>query len=327
MLKGETPMRAFLQSESTEERHSSARPDPIIGKQVYITQSNFYSIVWSFKDRIPAQKLPRNFFPLHWIQLQTQRDWQFMSTAYWALQDTGSFIEWCYRKVREQEEAPNLLFKNRAPAYHLSLGCDRLHADYANVTIPPQIQSRGEKEIQCFKEWANEAGNRRLFEDNIELFKVKICTRFNISPNQLHLIIRENSGSFAIGNENLDEIARLIEKLIREAHTFETMNPQNRAILAQYKKYSGLGSSRNPLTGNRTGYPEKIVKSVLRTFYGQFKKPLNRLLLTWIRVKCNSELVFQGSLLEQLGFKACKHCHQKATHSTSEKGFPCLDLF
>ena len=293
----------------------SVRPDlPLIGDPVYVTQATWNSIVWNFQQAAPQSKTP--LFPTP-LSILADRDKTFLDAAKWAFQHTEDFLQWCYQTA-SKKETPNHVFKSGPPAYHQTAECPRLHADYENIGVPAQINVRGDVAITAFKAWAN--ANKQLFIQNQELFKLKICTEFKINPNELLLVIYENSGNLLLGNENLDEINRLIQKLIHEAEDFRNASEKNQRILNQYQRYSGLGSTATRLHSNRTGYSEAEVKQVLHYFRGRFQKPLNRLLLAYFRVRYNPELAFTGNLLDQLGLTPCRHCH---TPNHSLRRFPC----
>ncbi len=223
--------------------------------------------------------------------------------------DSETFIDHYYQKAARGGQDPNLVFPSSTPAYHLSTDCKFLHADYRNIVIPPQIEVRGESVKKKFRIWFRQ--NEGLYDNNRELFMVKLSTRFNIRLQELQIIERLNSGTTEVINENMDAIDTQISQMLREAGQFYYASEKNNTILKQYQRYTELGYKEEALHSNRTGYPEDEVKAFLRGYNEQFKKPLKKLLTSYFRVKYNPELRFNGFLMDQLGIKPCKHCAQK----------------
>lgn len=313
-MEKETQQQKWRKLEGTERLGCVSTPeeavpvinqDILIGDPVFITQANLASIIWKFKEDAPVNTIAEDLYTRP-IYIQTERDHKWLKTVQWAFQHPDQLMEWCYQK-HEGANNHNLIFASRSPAYHKNKYCLRMLADYQNIEIPAQIEVQEEAEKTRFKQWANQ--HHKLFEENQELFKIKLCTEFDIPPSELRLVVYENSGYALVGNENLDEICRLIDKLLCEAEAFYTANEKHQKVLDQYRLYTGLGYSSTRLHSNRTGYPEKEVKGILKSYRARFQKPLNRFLMSYLRVRYNPELTFSGKLLEQLGFKPCRHCH------------------
>ena len=300
----ETPSK----TEENKKATALIQREQIIGKKVFITQSNMASIINLLSVPVTFQTAAHKIFPRS-AALLTQKDLQLLQATKWVFQHPEEFLEWSYQKTENIDTHPSMVFNNHAPAYHLHEDCPRLHADYINIEIPAQIQQQGAEKIEEFKIWANIPQIRQLFEENIDLFKLKLATQFKISLHQLNLIIYENSGYTTTGNENLDEIQRLINTLLEEEKQFTNASQKNRAILHQYKKFTGLGFGQTSLHSNHTGYPEKEVKALLRDFRGRFQIPLRRFLISYMRIRYNPKLHFSGTLLDQLGFNPCRKCH------------------
>jgi hypothetical protein len=221
-------------------------------------------------------------------------------------QDSSAFIDFHYQKAAKGGQDPNLIFPTSTPAYHLSNECEFLHADYRNIVIPPQIEVRGEEAKKEFRIWFRQ--NMDLYENNQELFLVKLSTRYDISLAELRIIERPNSGVATVLNENLDAIDAQINQLLRDAGKFYYASEKNHAILKQYQHFTFLGYREDTLHSNKTGYSEEEVKTFLRNYNKQFKNPLKTLLTTYFRVKYNPELQFSGHLMERVGIKGCRHC-------------------
>ena len=278
-----------------------------LGRAAFITQATAASIAC----RIPKQSFMELSGELYrrpiYIFSRVER-LRLLAIQYF-FQDSETFIDLHYQKAERDRQDPNLVFPSSAPAYHLSIECKFLHADYRNIVIPPQIEVRGESVKKEFRIWFRQ--NEGLYDNNRELFMVKLSTRFNIRLQELQIIERLNSGTTEVLNENLDAIDAQINRVLREAGQFYYASERNNGILKQYQRYTELGYKEEALHSNRTGYPEDEVKTFLRGYNEQFKKPLKKLLTSYFRVKYNPELRFNGFLMGQLGIKPCKHCAQK----------------
>jgi len=232
------------------------------------------------------------------------------------------FIEFHYQQVKKGQQNTNHLFPSSNPAYHLSLNCDALHADYWNILIPPQIQIRGEIVKNEFRNWFRE--NEWLYENKKELFMIKLSSRFNIRLSELQIIERINSGVTTVVNENLDSINLQISQLLRAAGKIYYSSQKNNVILKQYQHSTCLGYRDDILHSNRTGYSEKDVKTLLRNYNEKFKKPLKKLLTTYFKIKYNPELQFSGHLMERLGLSLCKYCAKNISSHKTDTTTPSL---
>ena len=230
-------------------------------------------------------------------------------------QDSETFIDSHYKKVEAGGQNPNLVFPTSAPAYHLSTECEFLHADYRNIIIPPQIEIRGEQAKTEFRIWFRQ--NEGIYDNNRELFMVKLSARFEIRLQELKIIERLNSGVATVLNESLDAVDAQINRVLRDAGQFYYASTKNTGILKQYQHHTYLGYRDDALHANRTGYSEEEVKPFLRDYNEQFKKPLKKLLTSYFQVKYNPDLHFSGYLMEQLGIKCCKHCIHRENEGAS----------
>lgn len=278
-----------------------------LGQAVFITQATAASIAC----QIPTQSFMELSGELYRrpIYIFSRVERLRLLAIQQFFQDSETFIDAYYQKVEKGGQNPNLVFPASAPAYHLSTECEFLHADYRNIVIPPQIEVQGESIKKEFRIWFRH--NEGLYDNNRELFMVKLSTQFDIRLQELNIIERLNSGTTSILNENLDEIDTQINWVLREAGQFYYASGKNNAILKQYQHYTELGYRKDELHSNRTGYPEVEVKAFLRNYNEQFKQPLKKLLTSYFKVKYNPDLQLSGYLMEQLGIKPCRHCVRK----------------
>lgn len=81
-----------------------------------------------------------------------------------------------------------------------------------------------------------------------------------------------------------------------------------RDIIYRYQKLTFLAFIPGALKNNRSGLKDEALKDFLRSYEHTFKTPVKDRLIEYFRIKFNPDMKFEGSLLEQLGFKPCGAC-------------------
>lgn len=220
--------------------------------------------------------------------------------------DPENFISTYYVPV---ETVDNLkyVFEGVQPAYHYDSSCDRLNSNFKNFEVPEEIKERGRDEVLKFRKWFKT--NMHLM-DKPEIFTMRLFHAFNIQVNP-KAIDYENSGVEEKENLNLKQLEERIDKVIREAGQFWHKNKDKQTIIRRFQKLTFLGYKHEEIYNNDTGLNDDELKEFLRSYDTKFKRPIKDLLIEYYRVKLNPDLQFQGNLLEQLGFRACKVCEGK----------------
>lgn len=219
------------------------------------------------------------------------------------VKDPKKFITEVYQKVPINEDTMTYVFEGEIPCYHNVPYCERLHANYCNYRIPKEIIEKGE--ALRFRNWFK--ANLYLLEGDRDVLEMRISIAFGIKVH-LEDIVCKNSGYVAIENQPLDKLVEMINRKLEEASKFYYANEKNTCILKRFSKLTYLAHKWFPIQNNDTGYSDKEVKELLAQYEQEFKKPICELLQNYYRVRYNPELEMEGSLLEQLGFKACQYC-------------------
>ena len=250
------------------------------------------------------------------------------------MKDLEGFIEDVYVPfhLEKQEDTFWWVYEETSnPVYHLSPSCERLNSGYENYKVPVAVRYLGiededgekrsgrkpltqeEKEIvkenvRSFRGWFNEF-KRYLETDRMDLFLMHLNMHFRLDPpvRSIEAFKQNNSGIEIIEND-LNELERKIDLLIKESGRYYYADKKNTTILKRYSKCTYLARKSEPLSGNNTGYDDKTVKEFLWDYDQKFKQPLKALLKEYYRVKYNPDLIMNDNLLNQLGFRVCYNC-------------------
>ena len=220
------------------------------------------------------------------------------------MQSPEMFVEDIYQKVKVEDRFM-YVYEGDAPCYHQREDCERLNAEFRNFIIPHSIRERGTDCVIRFREWFKE--NIYLLDGKKDVFEMRINAAFGVRIS-LEEIVKVNSGISSTINWDLGTLQDELNEKIKEAGRYYYKSPMHTKILKQYSKYSFLGNYSEALYSNNTGYSDEKVKELLRDYEENIKKPIINMLYDYYRVKFNPELEMEGSLLEQLGFRACAHC-------------------
>lgn len=201
------------------------------------------------------------------------------------------------------------VYEGKKPCYHQSLECERLKAEFKNFTIPDVIKQMGVKKIEEFRHWFSDY--KELYLDDRSKFDYRLRMKFGISADinvNVEAVAYDNSGIREIENLDLTSLEQRINLALKQAGRFYYGCPKNTAILKQYSCRTFLWKNSSPLLDNNTGFSDEEVKNFLKNYEQDYKNPIKVLLQNYYRIKFNPELEMEGRLLDQLGFRSCRHC-------------------
>ncbi len=220
------------------------------------------------------------------------------------LSDPENFIREFYVPI-ENIDSFKYVFEGGKPAYHHNHNCSRLNSNFKNFEIPEAIRERGKDEVFKFRKWFKE--NQYLL-DKPDVFVARVFSAFKIQVNP-KAIDYDNSGVEIIENLNLEELENRIDNYISKAgQYFNSSNNEKKNVIRRFQKYTFLAYSENTIHNNDTRFSDSAIKKFLKQYDIHFKRPIKELLIEYYRVLHNPNLKFEGSLLEQLGFKPCNSC-------------------
>lgn len=221
----------------------------------------------------------------------------------------SNFTFECYQPI-QVEDSYQYVFPESAPSYHKDQDCPRLHANFRNFEIPLPIQEKGKYEINKFRKWFKD--NKTLQDQSIKRFIFALQAHFpyvgEINPKAVDY---SNSGYEEKVNYSLKELEDQIDDILRSAGSFFKKNRDKQNIIRRFQKLTFLAYVNGNIYKNDTGLQDDDLKDFLREYNEMFKQPVKRLLLEYYRIQYNPDLKFEGTILEQLGFKACSKCYNE----------------
>lgn len=207
----------------------------------------------------------------------------------------------------EPVDTLSYVYEGKHPAYHKTTDCSRLIAKYENFEIPSDIKEKGKETVKEFRNWFETV--KHLLETP-DVFVMRLQAKWGIITNP-KAISRDNSGSTEIEELTIEELEKNIDSKIKAAGRFYYANSKNTEILKRFSKYTFLAYRDEPIDNNNTQYSDDEVKSLLKEYDKEFKRPLKRMLIEYYRLKFNPEIKMEGEILEQLGFRPCGSCYNE----------------
>lgn len=270
-------------------------------EKVYITRSNLERITRKVKPDVvfdgEIHERPIYFFSEFEIKRLLSVK-SFIKNPY-------AFIENYYLPVIT-EDSNRYIFEEGSPAYHRRQDCERLNSNFINFEIPLKIKQQGKEKINEFRKWFKE--NLHLL-NNPDVFAMRLRAKFGITTNP-KAIEYENRGISEFDNLNLYFIPAAIDKFVFKAADFYNSSSENeKNILKKFSKHTYLAFSDAKIKDNDTGLSDSELKKFLKDYDSAFKKPIRNLIIKKFIEEANEDLRFDSTLLDKLGFKPCKNCH------------------
>lgn len=269
----------------------------------YITISNSKKII----QKLNAEELDRISEELY------KRDIYFFSTRERAnlkgirelFKDPENFSVNYYKPI-EIRDSLKYVFAEKQPSYHKDNACLRLNSNYKNYEIPIPIREKGLNEVLNFRDWFIK-NNCQLMgaKDYIFALQRKFPYVGAIDPKTIEKV---NSGVEEKENYTIESLESKIDKLLTDCDDYFNNNPNLRALIARYQKWTFLAYTYGPIDNNNSGLNDTQLRDFLRSYDITFKSPVKQYLIEYYRLKFNPDLDFHGLFLEKMGFKKCTHC-------------------
>jgi hypothetical protein len=271
--------------------------------QVYITKSNANRILKQIDyDKIPDD----NTVVVYTKPLYFLASWELkkLRAAKILYENFEIFVKEYYQPL-DNSDTFTYVFEGGQAAYHSINTCERLSSNYTNFKIPESIKSKGKEEVMKFRAWFK--ANRQLLEDRQDIFYLHLTAIFGVEA--LQVTSTSNSGTKIKENYDLKELEQHINDYIRREYEYiKNPNTPEKDILLSFRKLTYLAYNKKPIKNNNTNFSDDEIRTFLLAYDRDYKKPIIELLTEYYRVKNNPRMVFQGHLLEQLGFKPCSYC-------------------
>ena len=274
--------------------------------KVYITNSNAHRIL----KQIDYDKLPDdNKVAIYTKPIYFLAPWEIKKLRVTKIlfENFETFVKEYYQPL-ENEDTLTYVFEGGQSAYHSSNTCERLNSNYTNFKIPQSIRDKGEEEVKKFRKWFYNYKPLLDMQEGKDMFYSQLFKTFGVEEVE-KTSSTSNSGTSIKKNYDLKELEQTIDDYIRREYEYvKNPNTPEKDILLSFRKLTYLAYNKKPIKNNNTKFSDDEVKDFLRAYDINYKKPIMELLVEYYRVKNNPNLVFEGKLLEQLGFKPCSYC-------------------
>lgn len=272
-----------------------------INEKVYITNFNFERITQKTKPNIVFSGEIHDR-PIYFFGEYEKKKLLAVRTF---LNNPSFFVDNYYSPIITDDHH-KYIFEGEKPAYHKRNDCERLNSNYRNFEIPEKIKEQGEEKINEFRKWFKE--NLNLL-NTPDVFVMRLYSKFGISTNP-KAIQYDNTGTDEFENLNLFFIPAVIDKLVFKAADFyKSSSKKEQDILKKFSTRTFLAFSDKKIEDNNTGLSDSELKTFLKDYDNTFKKPIRNLIIKKFIGEANVDLKFDSTLLDKLGFKPCKNCH------------------
>ena len=262
---------------------------------VYITKYNAHRISFSL-DKDKANKLYVEELYDIALWMFSLREQQWLAAAKMFYQNPDFFIENFFKEV-ETEKKDDWVFTNTTPAFHYYRDCENLISDYFNLKIPVEILGKGEAEKQKFRDWFKE--NKQLLEESEEKFLNRLEVTFLLKNRpRIEDFKADNSGIEEAENQRIEDIKRKIDNSILQMKQIQSSNLE---LINEYGKRTHFIQSKKILLNNKSDM------EILLNWHN-LKNNLKNNLKIYFMLRFNPDLEFKDTVLETIGFKACKSC-------------------
>lgn len=273
----------------------------------YITYANLKRIVRAIDPRDLESKGSVYLRPIYCFNKYEEQQLLLFKRL---LSEPDLLIKEVFTSFKKKDKL-EMIHEDASPAYHNGWDCSNLHSDYEDFKIPEEIRGQGKEVIKDFRQWFK--ANEHLLEDPAA-FSMRMYHRWKVRT-KLEKVVYENSGSVEVHNLSVQEIIDTIDDLLKLSAKMYHSSEAHSVVISKMSKYAYLGLTDEPLERNETGFSDNEVKEILRDYEVQIKVPLKNLLRQYYMMSMNHQLNFDGKLLDQLGFKPCSNCCQKANKS------------
>lgn len=200
------------------------------------------------------------------------------------------------KKNQSAKYSPYVFVSDTPPKYHFERECKFLSKDYLNFLVPPEIEARGQSEIQKFRDFAT--ANKQLVLDNkVYAFIHRLKTQFRLQ-NDVSQVTFTNTGVRALDLEDGIDITREIDSVLNEIDSLGRTESGADTL----KKFRYMDHWKRDLAQDNDGVIQLLnMKSRLVDLIVKFHLQNNSM----------KGFSFDEGLLELVGFQSCGSCGKK----------------
>jgi hypothetical protein len=289
----------------------------------YITAANYKRIIGKINlKEVCDMDVEVYKKPIYFLNKSEEK---YLKSMKLLLKDPAKFAIEIYKPINSEDTLKYVFESENSPCYHSNLDCENLKSVFKNFEIPFEIKERvreksinegkneneifflQKQQIKIFRRWFRE--NFICFQNDPEEFLRRLDIRWNVQRN-IKEIERGNSGIETILNLNLVELENEIDGVLREAGRYFNENNDKQHLIRRFQKLTFIAYQKGEIEINDTELSDDELREFLIEYDTKFKKPIKNLLIQYYRVKYNSELSFDGLLLDRLNFKPCSNCYE-----------------
>lgn len=264
----------------------------------FITKNNARQLEYQV-DRDEIEKIMLDDLYKLSLWMLTKKEQQWLAAARIFYENPEFYVNHIYKKSERKADS-NLVYPPGPPAYHARQDCEVLRRDYVNYEIPLEIIGRGEDAVREFREWWK--SQEQLLNSNSKRFLELMSIRWLLlNPPSLQSITADNSGVETLENPEFAEVELEIDDLIKAMNEIRRSHP---VLIKEYGKRTF--AVRNGSIQIDDASDRRVLED-----WDSKKDLLKRKLRLFFQLRFNPELEISGSVLDSLGFKKCKRCHER----------------
>ena len=264
----------------------------------FITKNNARQLEYQV-DKSEIEKIMLDDLYKLSLWMLTKKEQQWLGAARMFYENPEFYVDHIYQKSERKTDS-NMVYVAGSPAYHAKQDCTALKQDYVNYEVPVEIIGRGDDTVRAFREWWK-SEEQLLNSNEGRFFELMSIRWLLINPPSMQSITADNSGIRTLENPDIAGVETEIDE------TIKSMNEIRKNNLLLIKDY-----------GKRTFAVRKGTVSIESTSdrkvlddWDSKKESLKRKLRLFFQLRFNPDLEISGSVLDSLGFKKCKQCHER----------------
>lgn len=209
-----------------------------------------------------------------------------------------------FKKI-EKKDNFKFVYEGFQPAYHFDKKCDKLHSDFQNYELPDRLKDDkegSEKFRKIFRENLNYIKNNKL---DVAKIRINLAMGWELEYPCINAVEIMNSDSTFFEEYDLESLKKQVHQIMFDADKFRSSSEEVK------KQINNLGYGTNKLQERHiNGHPINV--------WHKIKIDLKNTIQTYFRVRLNPDLNFDGSLLDQLGFRPCSMCGEGHGNNLAE---------
>ena len=232
------------------------------------------------------------------------REIKFIECKRLLLENTEECIQRHIQRIEDEKKiksqsvkySPYVFVSNTPPKYHFERECNFLSKDYLNFLVPPEIEARGQSEIEKFREFAN-ANKQLVLEEKVYVFIHRLKTQFRLQ-NDVSKVSFSNTGVRSLDLEDGVDISCEIDNVLKEIDIIG----QTDSGAITLKNFRYMDHWKRDLAQNDNAIINLLnLKSRLVDLIVKFHLQNNSM----------NGFAFDEGLLELVGFQKCGGCGKK----------------